>query len=115
MDSASGELLRRSVGQRGDGRRRCGGRATAERQSSDDGPSGREPIAARLDRCAWYRHPAVVAAARPDRAVGAAAVLGTREPGPDRAWLAAGRRGGPVSGAAGWDLGCGQFAPATLL
>ena len=31
MDSASTELLRRSVGQRGDGRCRCGGRAGAER------------------------------------------------------------------------------------
>ena len=44
------ELLRRSAGQRGDGRCRSNGRAGTERQFSETRASKRDPVAAGLDR-----------------------------------------------------------------
>ena len=94
---------------------RRGGRAGTDGNSATTAQVKRDPVAAGLDRRARYRHPAAVAASRPDRAVGAAALFGPRQPGADRARPAAGRRGGPVSGAAWRHRGGGQLAAATLL
>ena len=45
-------------------------------------PSTRHPRAARVDRCERHRNPTAVAASRPDRIVGAAALLRTRQSRP---------------------------------